>query len=289
MKIQRPFKKIVWAIDPFAEDLELQRVIASNIQALVSDSSVTVNPVSVIHFEQRGAHGEAPLTIEDVKNSAEAAVNSLIASTAIKGLSPAVILVQNYLSLETAVNQLLNYAKDAKADLIVAGTMARKGATRFLLGSFAEAMILQSRIPILVVTPKSSPAKKIRKILFPSDLTPKSLAMFAEVVELAAAVEAGIIFFHRSEPDASISANELESLLALARRHHVTLDLRIATHKTGAADAIIELSNTPDQIIAMVSQTKLIDSRVMGNITRQVIHHSKCPVWVIHPREQKGK
>jgi nucleotide-binding universal stress UspA family protein len=48
-------------------------------------------------------------------------------------------------------NEIINFAKDSNADLIVMGTLGKTGLDRFLLGSIAEKVIRSSKIPVLVV------------------------------------------------------------------------------------------------------------------------------------------
>lgn len=51
------------------------------------------------------------------------------------------------------VDEILKYAKDEKADLIVMGTHGRKGVDRIIFGSTAEKIIKSSPIPVLTVRP----------------------------------------------------------------------------------------------------------------------------------------
>jgi nucleotide-binding universal stress UspA family protein len=52
-----------------------------------------------------------------------------------------------------AAGDLVDYAKDQKADLIVIGTHGRKGIEHVLLGSVADSVLKQASCPILLFNP----------------------------------------------------------------------------------------------------------------------------------------
>lgn len=83
---------------------------------------------------------------------------------------------------------LLNYAHESNADLIAVSTLSRKGATRFLFGSFAETLVLQSDIPVLILSPKTQFAGPLSEILFPTDLGETSKETLERVAEMAKAL-----------------------------------------------------------------------------------------------------
>jgi len=47
--------------------------------------------------------------------------------------------------------ELLKSAREMEADLIVIGSRGRTGIEKFLLGSVAEKVVLQSPIPVLMI------------------------------------------------------------------------------------------------------------------------------------------
>lgn len=81
--------------------------------------------------------------------------------------------------------ELLKRAKDDDVDLILAGTSAKSGLARLVLGSTAEQLIRGAECPVLTVGPNVEPLGDemldLRTIVFATDLTPESAkaAMFA--------------------------------------------------------------------------------------------------------------
>lgn len=61
------------------------------------------------------------------------------------------VAIQTHLLRGNAVQAILTFSKQVKADSIVIGTHGRTGLRRALLGSVAEAVIRHAKIPVTVV------------------------------------------------------------------------------------------------------------------------------------------
>lgn len=66
--------------------------------------------------------------------------------------------VRAHQRLEVPAEQIAQLAADVEADLIVLGTHGRRGISRLVLGSVAEATIRLAPCPVLAVRPKALPA-----------------------------------------------------------------------------------------------------------------------------------
>jgi nucleotide-binding universal stress UspA family protein len=67
--------------------------------------------------------------------------------------------VISHLRLEAPAEELAQTAADLQADLVVVGTHGRRGISRLLLGSVAEAVVRLAPCPVFVVRPKALPAE----------------------------------------------------------------------------------------------------------------------------------
>ena len=93
-------------------------------------------------------------------------------------------------------------AKLNKYEMIILGTSGRTGVRRIFLGSVAEEVIRNTRIPVMTVGPKAQ--TRMAKffvgpkfsILIPTSLTDNSLRAEAYGVEIAKRLGAQVIFFH---------------------------------------------------------------------------------------------
>ena len=61
---------------------------------------------------------------------------------------------------QTVAHAILDQARKAKADLVVLGTHGRRGLSRMLMGSDAEAVVREARVPVLLVRSRERAARK---------------------------------------------------------------------------------------------------------------------------------
>src|ERR1700741_572820 len=85
---------------------------------------------------------------------------------------------------------------DQQADMIVLGTHGRTGAQRLLLGSVAEEILRQARIPVMTIGPEVPWAvhngARFHRVLFATDFTPESLAATPYALSFAQENQAGL-------------------------------------------------------------------------------------------------
>ncbi|HZU83050.1 MAG TPA: universal stress protein [Polyangiaceae bacterium] len=62
--------------------------------------------------------------------------------------------IVTHLAAGPAANEILQFAIDLQADLILVGTHGRTGLKRMLVGSIAESVVRKAACPVLVVRPK---------------------------------------------------------------------------------------------------------------------------------------
>ena len=110
------------------------------------------------------------------------------------------------------VEQINRYVKRHSINLVIIGTHGRTRLTHALMGSVAEELFRTLKCAVLTVGPNLDPrftiASTIRSILFPTDLSAESKAVFPYLASLAAEFQSEIIVLHvlpektRTNPDA---------------------------------------------------------------------------------------
>jgi nucleotide-binding universal stress UspA family protein len=305
-------KTILWSLDAFPDQLDLHTKTVQWLQVLASGgwkNKLRIIPVYVLSPSQLSLPMEYGLPfIESYRENSEKALRQITSKLKIKGLQKGQVVVDRGSSTTSAAKTLISTAKKEKADLIVLGSHGRKGAKRFFLGSFAETLVLNSMIPVLVVTPQSklpSQKSKVKKILFPTDLTRGHEIAFNKALKVSQSFGAQLTVMHALvspvepllqsgvqmagggwvpvgaffEKEASKKRKMLEGLEMKMKSEKVDGDILLIQNPTSSTDSIVQKAKKGYDLIFMAAQSGLIASLFLGSITRQVIREATVPIW----------
>jgi nucleotide-binding universal stress UspA family protein len=300
-------RKIIWAVDPFESHKDTRDAIISFFKLFSERYDAQIEPVYIFSPESFNL----PIKLSDpwhkqyepeLKKALEFATRD--AGTLFK--KPA-ILRQKSRSLRAAVDTLLLHAKDTGADLIITGTHGRSGLDRFLVGSFAETLLLQSKLPVMVIHPGWKP-KPIEKILFPTDFSKGSKDVLKRVIEIARVWDAELLIQHSIErPIEPVFQSglylmgggwvPLDEFLTVARDRGAQLlsdykkvaekaGIKVRTFLDSSAVSIKEsiqgiAAQENVSLIAIEARSGAAKSALLGSISRQVIREASCLVWVL--------
>ena len=300
-------QRIVWAIDPFEEKNEAQPHMISFLRKLASGGA-TIEPVYVLNPDEYDLNIQfnAPW-LKELRPTVEKVVDHYVKDLKIEGLLPPQVVIEKRPSMSRGVQALVSYAKKSRADTIVTGTHARNGLPRFFLGSFAETLLLESTLPVLIVGPHAA-SPKIERILFATDLGKNGHFLFKHVIALAKSHRAGITLFHAiphpfepalqsgiyllgggfiAIPD-FVSRQEAEKrkvaerYATLAKKHGVEIQILFEPAHSGVVQAVIACAEKEKvQLIAMEAESGSVSAALVGSITRQIVRTAPCPVWVL--------
>lgn len=98
------------------------------------------------------------------------------------------------------VERISEYVRNHGIELAIIGTHGRTGVRHVFMGSVAEELFRTLKCAVLTIGPnldtRFTSAKTIKNILFPTDLSPESKAVFPYLASLAAEFESGIVVLH---------------------------------------------------------------------------------------------
>lgn len=201
--------------------------------------------------------------------------------------------------------------------MIALGTHARRGLSRFFTGSFSEAVLNASKIPVIMTGPEISEAQRPpNAVVFPTDFSPLNRFAFVEAVELAKKFSAEIHLFHKSvhqidpivqsgvhmlgggwvsveaylSQPAESHEKEVKDWIRFAQSSGVTSRFNSENFREPTSEAIVEYARRIDSLhpwIAMVLQTGPVASWLLGSITRDVLRTSPYTVYVASRPEFK--
>jgi nucleotide-binding universal stress UspA family protein len=142
-------------------------------------------------------------------------LSKLLQGTEMSGLAASAVI-----EIGDPAEELQRMVRDLNIDLVVVATHGRTGVMRFLMGSLAEELFRNLPVPVLTVGPRLSrrfaSIETIKTILYPTDLSAESRAMFPFVASLAAEYRAKIVLLHVISSSDALSSTALE-LAARAR------------------------------------------------------------------------
>jgi nucleotide-binding universal stress UspA family protein len=292
-------EKVIWAVADFVDSDEIEKKTARVIGLFSRNGDVNVEPVCVV--DSPDPQSQLPPIREMVEQR--------LKRLRMKSLKP-LVTIENApnmsFSISEKVDEFLAYAEKKSADLVVVNTSARKGLSRFLMGSFAETLILHSKIPLLTVNPKVEVPSKIKTIVFPTDLSLGSESVFHRVLQLALRLNAELHIVHKLSNPSSLyvgpygvltndlrsldkeshkkAEDELEDLLVQAQKAGLKkVEAHIDSTQKAQVEAILKYGKKVEaDLFAMVARSGAIESTMLGSTTRQVVRQATCPVWVLH-------
>lgn len=145
---------------------------------------------------------------------------------------------------------------------------------------------------------------EVRRILFPSDLTPASMAAFAHAQLLAHRYRARLTIYHALEVptaeyarwgadhDAEYRARlagevrrELERRCASAPDAEIIVDSSVSAPSLLVDAALLALvrERRPDLVVMATHGRAGLARAFVGSVTEQVVHNSGCPVLCVRP------
>lgn len=235
---------------------------------------------------------EALSALEDKEESdAREALEKFVQIKQLEGLP-----VTPILKCGEAIRELSRIVRQHHIDLAILSTHGRTGFKRLLMGSVAEELFRSLPCPVLTVGPniarRFDNQSEIKQILFPTDLSHESAAVFPYLAAMAAEYAARITLLHvvptedRKRP---ATVDEVEGLRsAMQRMFSPQIDPRCA------ARFIVEAGDPAEQILAQARAEKVdligfgvrkageIITHFRNTVPYKVVLESECPVLTSH-------
>lgn len=248
--------------------------------------------VHLVHVTQAATNTTAVQEFADVQavsvNLSEAIDNKLH-NEAISLAKEWGVLVHSHLATGNLRSQLLSYAKNVGADLIVTGTKGSSGFKEFFIGSNSYRIVAESPCPVLSVR-EGNLEPSYSHIVMPIDGSRASRQKVMPTVDLARKLNATIhlaALFSSDDEEDRFHLNQhiaqVEDYLNKHYKNYIRKDLfgrniaHIAMTYATAIDA--------DLIVMMTEQEPSISGFFMGPYAQQLVNHSRIPVLSIGPEE----
>lgn len=200
------------------------------------------------------------------------------------------LTVQSLVAESLPVPAILASARDHRAGLIVMGTHGRSGINRVMLGSVAERVLREARLPVITVKMPGEGTRQaispIRSILCPVNWTETAHQALDAAVTLAEQFSAEIRVLHVVEEATTETSTDVESKRLCAwvpqeRRGRCEIH-EVIRSGNAAAEILKEAGEQRCDLLVLGAQHKRFhDSTILGVTTVRVTRHAPCPVLTI--------
>lgn len=228
--------------------------------------------------------------VEEQERSANAQMQRV--GSRLSGLAHEVVVERGL-----SVSYILQYMVQRKnIDLIVLGTHGRTGAQRMLLGSIAEEVFRNSKVPVLTIGPSGKSASSeatLRCVLFATDFTPASLAAAPYAFSIAQENQARLVLLHVIS---QIKKEEMLGQLSVAdAMHHLHKAIPDGADLWCRPEQVVEYGVAAERIVE-VAHTREADLIVLGlrpkrhlgfethfgrTTAHEVVAKAACPVLTV--------
>lgn len=305
--------RIIWAIDAFEDNKELNHKLALFIETLYQRTHAEIEPVYLLRESEVILPSyEVPTWVTDHSKTAESLFKEILEDYHLPFLQKPRVIPHASQSNAGSAQVLVDYAERTKTDLIVVGSHGRKGFQRFMLGSFAESLILQSKVPVFTLSALCKKTDSMKHLLFPTDFGEHARESFRQVLNLAKLFQAKITLFHamphpvegifeRSDiPMIYNYKGKIQTLeqITAAQKEQLTYQAELLeawAQKVGIhANHLIDVSfkALDKAILEIISQEKIdgiimeshsgaISAALMGSALREILRTATCPVYVL--------
>ncbi|MCM2279841.1 MAG: universal stress protein [Oligoflexia bacterium] len=304
---------LLWAIDPLSDNTKSQHESAERARALGAALNCEVRPVYVYgRLTGIGPSGTAWLEgVAASRGIVQERVSRFLKRVGAKGFSKPAGLFLDSNSTQLRAQELADYAQRSRAWAILCETHARHGLDRFFLGSFTEALMVRSRVPVLSVNPGVA-RLRLERILFATDFGPYSQQALRRVLELCRRLGAELVLMHaiprissltalselatvpqgmlptRALPVSAIreeSERKLQVLAGRAEKQGIPTQTVLCLDSEHIPEAILhEAKARKVGLIALETESGRLASALMGSVSRQVVRLSPVPVWTLRSR-----
>jgi nucleotide-binding universal stress UspA family protein len=191
-------------------------------------------------------------------------------------------------------DRLLDCARTRHIDVMVVGTHGRGGFGKAILGSVAEKLFRHACAPVLTIGPKirhGGRLTRLRHILAPCDLSPKSHPAVEYACSLAAAQDARLTVLHvaeRASEDVRLDPERVKEsvrdrLKAIvgARGDQINVNYRVEFGPVAASILSAASHLDADLIVLGVHPSTGPLDRFMWPIAYELVRESTCPVLTV--------
>ncbi len=197
-------------------------------------------------------------------------------------------LVADYRVIENSpVEAILSQAEANDVDLIVMGTTGKSGMRRFTMGSVAESVTRQAKVPVLTIRDKSWSSvfqPKVERMLVPINYTEHAMDALENAACLAQTLGASLLVTHIVESgDYDEEAARQRICQWVPDPIQGRCQYETVVRQGNAAEQIVQIAaeERADMIVIAAVHRPFLETTIIGTTSERVMRHAGCPVMVV--------
>ena len=279
-------KNILWATDFSAES----KAALSSAHLFAKAFGAKLLAVHVVPDFSHALYDASPALSAGLAKRVESTKNKMFLD--IKALAKAEKISFDKIILKegSAPKKIIEVSEEEKADLIVLGKKGHSVLENLLIGSVANQVLRHSFIPVLL-TKKRAKKLQYKKILVPTDFTPKEQIERDFAWKLAKALNASLTFLHVFELFHKFSPSEIEVIFKALHKKIQNRERREGEN-IPISEEIVRAMNAPAGIvdyaqahhidlIVISSLVHKLERFFLGSTTEKVISYTDTAVFAI--------
>ncbi len=214
--------------------------------------------------------------VESIERSRSRARDQLerhVADHVVRGVKVKVVVAEG-----APAASIAKIAESESADFIALGTHGRGGLQRLMVGSVAESVMREARVPVLTVRSTATPGS-IRRVLCPVNASEIAAIAVDRAAQIARAVGAELTLLHVAAAG-DRHPFDIEALMPDDVR--TTITKCEIEHEDPAAEILAAEDRGTYDLIVIGAEHKLVrDMTMFGTTTAAVTRHAHTPVLTV--------
>ncbi len=186
--------------------------------------------------------------------------------------------------------EIVSWAKQLHADMIIMGSHGNEGTDRYFIGSNVQKVIREATCPVLAAN-HEFPRKEIKKIIFPSNFNEDVHKPFEEVRKLAGALGATIYLLFVNTPEKFKDSLTINDEMNAFAEHYPDQRFIMATYDhQDTVTGILEYYEQIDaDMIATITHDRRHSAKYLIGITEALVFYSNIPVLSVNAKPFEPK
>lgn len=184
--------------------------------------------------------------------------------------------------------QIAELARKLESPMIVIGTNGASGFEKYVMGSTAVRIVMESPCPVLTIREGYDHTHGVHNIVVPIRTTPNSRQKVPHAIAAAKRTGAkihnlGLLDTEQDRTALATYLKQVEEKLAKEGVEYVTTMVKYEDY----ADCVLNYADKVEAEMLVISteQNRKISSFFLGTNAQQIVHRSQIPVLCIHPED----